>query len=249
MKKTILPLVAAVLLFACQKNDRSGAFKGPDTMIRQGKTWSSVRLDKEGVPQQLILTIDSNALRSVQSGDNQGHQHENSVIVPLHPKAVENTPFKFVMLDWVPNGHPPAGLYDSAHFDIHFYMAPQAEVMNYLDVAKLESKPASDYIPAMHIDAPGVPLMGKHWLDLTSPEFNGQLFTQTFIYGSYDGKVVFYEPMMSLNFLNTTTGLVRPLPQPAKFRTSGYYPTRMKVVKHERSTDIILEGFEFRQGS
>jgi hypothetical protein len=29
--------------------------------------------------------------------------------------------------------------------------------------------------------------MGVHWIDPKSPEFNGGKFTQTFIFGSYDG--------------------------------------------------------------
>ncbi len=47
----------------------------------------------------------------------------------------------------------------------------------------------------------GVPQMGAHWVDVTSPELNGSTFAQTFIYGSYDGQVNFYEPMITLDFL------------------------------------------------
>ncbi len=33
------------------------------------------------------------------------------------------------------------------------------------------------------------------------PEFRKQLFRKTFIYGSYDGRVIFYEPMVSMAYL------------------------------------------------
>src|SRR3954447_5500734 len=35
--------------------------------------------------------------------------------------------------------------------------------------------------------------MGNHLADPTGPEFNGERFTHTFIYGSWDDEVTFYE--------------------------------------------------------
>jgi hypothetical protein len=43
--------------------------------------------------------------------------------------------------------------------------------------------------------------MGSHFVDITSPEFNGGIFTQTFIFGSYESNVIFYEPMITLDYL------------------------------------------------
>ncbi|MCW3108253.1 MAG: hypothetical protein JWQ09_2759, partial [Segetibacter sp.] len=76
---------------------------------------------------------------------------------------------------------------------------------------------------------------------------NGQPFSQTFIYGTYDGKVTFYEPMITLAFLKSTTSFERAIPQPAKFKKAGYYPTKMRVTKHDGVTDIVLDGFVQRQ--
>jgi len=108
------------------------------------------------------------------------------------------------MLDWNPHGHPPAHIYDKPHFDLHFYMTPETEVMRYMDSTKMMINPAADYLPANYIGANPVPMMGKHWMDATSGELRGQPFTQTFLYGSYNGQVVFYEPMVTLDFLKNT---------------------------------------------
>jgi len=94
--------------------------------------------------------------------------------------------------------------------------------------------------------------MGAHWVDVTSPELNPEhpaLFTQTFIFGSYNGKVIFYEPMITHAFLKNTSEYERPIPQAAKFQKSGYYPTKMKVSKHDGVTEVILDNFVFRQQS
>ena len=119
-----------------------------------------------------------------------------------------------------------------------------------LDSAKFKNWPAPAYLPVTYFNAGGgVPKMGAHWVDLTSGEFNGKAFTETFIYGGYDGKVTFYEPMITLDFLKSSNNFERSIPQPAKFQKRGWYPTKMKIIKHDGLTDVILDGFTFREQS
>jgi hypothetical protein len=241
-------------LFSCKKEDevnRGGTFASTQVDVYHGKAWSSVKLNKEGDPEQLTLTLDDQALNTVFVGDGTpGHNHDNNIIVPLHARAKETTPFQFIMLNWNPNGHEPDHIYTLPHFDMHFYMTSQTEVMNYVDPTKLDNAPNPAYLPATYISpAPAVPMMGRHWVDVTSGEFNGQPFTETFLYGSYDGKVVFYEPMITLDFLKTQSNFQRTIPQPSKFAKTGWYPTKMKVVKHDGVTDIVLDGFVKQKAS
>ncbi len=114
---------------------------------------------------------------------------------------------------------------------------------------KLDANPSTEYLPQNYFPGPAVPKMGKHFSDLTSAEFNGQPFTQAFIYGTYNSEVTFYEPMITLDFLKSNSNFERSIPQPSKFKTAGYYPTRMRVVKHNGLTDVILDGFAKRQAS
>ena len=93
--------------------------------------------------------------------------------------------------------------------------------------------------------------MGAHWVDITSPELNQQdpkTFTQTFIYGSYDGKVIFMEPMITKIYLDTVNNFERNIPQPAKFKTTGYYPTKMKIIRNASETQVVMNEFVYRQG-
>jgi hypothetical protein len=253
MKKVIALFTIVAALVSCKKDkDNTDFFKGPESEVYHGKAWSSLKLNNDGAPEKLTLTLDAATLASVpvgEGGSTEGHTHENNILISLPGKALDVTPFKFIMLNWNPMGHEPAGVYDTAHFDMHFYLTAPSDVMNYVDMAKMENLPSTDYVPANHIAGPPVPMMGKHWIDVTSPELHGVPFTQTFLYGSYDGQVVFYEPMITLGFLKATTSFQRTIPQPSKFKVSGYYPTRMTINKEAGTTNISLEGFVYRQAS
>jgi hypothetical protein len=252
MKKILIMALAAGTFFtSCKKdNDRSGIFKGPEAEVYDGKAWTWVELNKEGNPERVAISISNAALNSVKTGDGGagGHDHHNNVVLRFHQKA-DVTLFKHVWLNWNPDGHPPVGIYNKPHFDFHYYMISSEERETHVDPVKLDAALTADYLPANHIGVDPVPTMGKHYVDVTSPELNGQPFTQTFIFGSYDSKLTFWEPMITLDFLKNTTNFERTIPQPAKFQKTGYYPTRMRVAKANGATNIILEGFVLRQAS
>jgi hypothetical protein len=101
------------------------------------------------------------------------------------------------------------------------------------------------HVPRGYMRAPGaVPRMGAHWFDPTSPEFNGKPFTTTFLYGSYDGRLTFVEPMITREFLESRPNHSEDLKLPRAYAQPGYYPTRYRVThdpaKHEYS--VVLEG-------
>jgi hypothetical protein len=82
--------------------------------------------------------------------------------------------------------------------------------------------PAPELVPAGYTKLPGaVPLMGAHWVDPTSPELNGELFTTTFLYGSWDGKPTFAEPMVTKAFMETKPDVRAPVAVPARMRLRG----------------------------
>lgn len=260
MKKIFLLSLGVTLLFSsCKKDDvpvQNNIFKGPVVQVHEGKAWTWVQLDRSGKPERLAITLTDAALNSVPvAGDGHDHDHsgDNSWTLSFHPKAGV-TPFNHVGMGWNPEGHEPEVIYGKPHFDFHFYMMTPAEVAAIppyeVDSLKFKNWPAPAYFPPAYFNpGGGVPQMGAHWVDATSGEFNGQPFTQTFIYGSYDGKVTFYEPMITLDFLKNNNNFERNIPQPAKFQKTGYYPTKMKVVRHDGVTEIILDGFVYKTQS
>ena len=251
MKKILILVAASTLVFACKKdNNKEKEYKSQQTILHGGKVWTSAKVDKDGKPLKVSIVLNDAALNSVPVGQPSDHtSHENNIIVPVSDKS--GTPFKNIMVNWNSSGHEPDGVYTMPNFDFHFYMLTKNEIMALVDDTKMnQNLPAADYVPANHISpAPGVPMMGRHWLDATSPELNGQPFSQTFIYGSYDSKIIFYEPMITLQFLKANGAFERNLPQPTRFHTSGYYPTKLKISRHDGTTEVVLEGFVYRQAS
>jgi len=169
-------------------------------------------------------------------------------IVMSYPKWVlENTNFKHFVLNWNPQGHVPAGIYDIPHFDFHFYTISNYQRQN-IKVAKAENRcfvvdhfvpvtcdiyyrsvkalPAKAF-PARHSNVGAVePGMGNHLLDLSYPEFNNGIFTHTWIFGTFDGEMILYEPMITKAYLESLTGKVCVNYVAANRNTSkGWYPT------------------------
>lgn len=250
MKKfLVLAVAASSFMFACDKdNNKDKEYNSDQATLHGGKVWTSARVDRDGKPVSVSIIVNDAALNSVPVGQPSDHMSpQNNILVPISDKS--GTPFKFAMVNWNSSGHEPDNVYTVPHFDFHFYTSNQADVMNYMDDAKLNAEPNAAYIPANHISGPGVPMMGKHYIDANTPELHGQPFTQTFLYGSYDSKVVFMEPMITLAFLKNTTTFERSVPQPTKFQQAGYYPTKMKVSRHDGVTEISLTDFVSRQAS
>ena len=148
--------------------------------------------------------------------------------LPL-PAGVSLAPFDHATLNWNAQGHPPPGIYMVPHFDFHFYMvtpAVQATVQGGPYTATL----ASTYVPQDYAPDPvAVPDMGVHWTDTQAPEFHGQPFERTFIYGSYNGALTFIEPMVTLAYLQTHPNATMTVKQPQAFQKPGEYPQSYSV--------------------
>lgn len=260
MKKVLFFAAVSLLAFSSCKKDKDEkkeekVFKSEVKTFQHGKAWTWYEEDANKNPLRLGIAIDDAAMNSLDRTDpnGPGHHHENSVSLKLHPKATAATPFQHILLDWAPKGHEP--IYGKPHFDFHYYMTGEAErlaIPVYQQAPdKFDNHPAQGYMPPTYIAIPeGVPQMGTHWVDVTSPEIGqGAPFTQTFIMGSYDGKVTFWEPMITEEFILANPTFERAIPQPAKFQKAGLYPTKMRIEKKDGVTNIILEGFVQKQAS
>jgi hypothetical protein len=176
-----------------------------------------------------------------------------------------NSPFKWLSVDWEPHGHVPEDTYGARHFDFHFYMTDIVErnsiavgpcMPGTIDCEQYKTAIKPVLPQYIHADFFNTNLafsrMGNHWADKTSPEFNGQKFTNTFILGSYDARITFYEPMLSLDYLlSKPVNDCRPIKQPSAYQQAGYYPTSYCVRYHKAQDKytISLERFVKRQAN
>lgn len=212
--RLLVLVTACFALFSCQKDvaNKSNTFYGPQVYMGNGKARSFVILSHANVPSEIGIEMTNEAFVSLPKGDG-----EFSFKLPLHQKAQAVTPFDHLEIDWNPAGHPPAP-YMVPHFDFHFYKITMAAQEAIVPGPLMEILPPTGAMPPTYIATPGgVPEMGKHWIDVTSPELNGQPFTKTFIYGSYNGQVNFDEPMVTLATLLSGKNSSSPIPQPQIF--------------------------------
>ena len=190
--------------------------------------------------------------------------HEWVIPLPSEVARRSEIPFKWVGLNWNPHGHIPPGVYDLPHFDVHFYIESIEKVFaiapgncgpEYVrcDQFKIATRP----VPAnyMHSDFKSVdavaPAMGNHLIDLTSPEFKKTKFTRSWIYGVYDGRVTFYEEMVTREYLLTRPGTCFPLKSPPDVSVKGYYPTQscIRYLPQANEYTVSMEGFVLREAS
>ena len=214
------------------------------------------------------------------------------------PQQVQNLlPFQHVGVNWNPEGHPPPFVYMVPHMDFHFYtisserrnlcvlppliddvcplegVPPIANV----DCASLEFlmvEPPADQFPPGYILVPGPaePGMGNHLIPVTSSEFQeGGSFTHTWIYGVEGGNLSFWEPMITVEYLewlaslnpneeappeDPNGGIISfadhentmvhvPIPLPSATPQGGMYPSAYKIHYHRDTSmyHILLVDF------
>ena len=215
---------------------------GEPQTLGNGKVRTYITFDakNDGTPLEVGVALTVDAMDGLpapmpMSGDHmmKGHAHGLGGDYILDLPARNPTPYKFVQLNWNPNGHEPAGVYDLPHFDFHFYTVPVAVRNSIVPTdpnfaSKAASFPAPEFRAPFYLDAATaggvtpalatVPLMGLHWLDVRSPELQMltghpdafKPFTKTFIYGSWNGDFIFDEPMITRAYIMSKRGAVDP---------------------------------------
>ncbi len=224
----LLTVTALIGLQACQEVELGNGSSvltdySPTLPVGNGVARAWISVNRNGVP-SVGINLSAEALQNLPD--------EPKDYVLILPKNKGQNFYTHVLIDWNPHGHEPEGVYDLPHFDFHFYIVSnEARIaVPPLDPPNMDLAPADKYIPPFYIELPGmVPQMGAHWVDVTSPELNGSVFTNTFLWGSYNGEFTFWEPMITREYLLTHPDKTFPISQPATFQKNGWYPMDYKV--------------------
>lgn len=262
--------VAVLLAVTISTGGAAGGYTATSVpvTIGQGQVWTFVTLDSSGRSEAVGVRFDEAVLDSLPA--------EASEYTLQFPAAATGTVFNHFAMDWNPQGHEPPGVYDAAHLDFHFYLVspeelslikgglctsaenagipnPPGMVPVTCDVLAKAMRPLPvDMLPPDFQLVPAVaPNMGNHLMDPSAPEFNGQPFTQTWIYGAYDGKITFLEPMITKAFLQTRPDVSVPLKTPQAMPEAGWYPTQYSIrfLPDETTFAITLEDFKWFEAS
>jgi hypothetical protein len=225
-------LACMVLLCACKKEDleKIDTLKGPEVNMGNGKAASWFTVNADGVPQEIGVEMNADAFAGLTQDPT--NFAASTFLLQLDQKAKQLTPFDHVVVNWNPHGHDPAGVFNIPHFDFHFYMMTETErnaIPPYMPstAALHDNLPAAGFMPSTYKPTPGgVPQMGKHWGD----EHMSMPFTHTMVYGSFNGKVNFLEPMIIKTILESGQRITTAYDQPTQFDQRGkYYPTKYNI--------------------
>ena len=251
-----LATAALAIAVACSDNagpNKAGTFYGPSASFAQGTARAWVTTDAAGLATAMGIAMTDGALNGLPATAPGPGPTALMVTLPL-PDQAKGIGFDHAELGWNPNGHEPPQLYGTPHFDLHFYMVSSATQMAILPndpqyATKAANFPTPGFVPTGYVPPPGpaatnaVPQMGLHWIDTKAPELNGQPFTKTFIFGSWDGRFIFVEPMLTKAYLDTHPNSTQALPQPANWPTAGRFPTSYSV-----NYDPTAKEFRFTLG-
>jgi hypothetical protein len=266
---TATPNAAGGALSLDRAGEQPGTHRQYGTPIKlgNGRARSYVLLNK-GVPLEVGIALDERALDGLRppmppmddmpEGGDHVHVDFDPYVVPM--PAQNPTPYKFIELDWNPAGHEPANIYTLPHFDFHFYKIEVAErdAIVPTDPAfavKSANVPAPEFMPEFAFSPPpltAVPKMGVHWVDIRSPEIqpppNNKKFTTTFLNGTYNGAVIFQEPMITREFILSKPNVTIPIPVAARVTPAGYYPSAYSITYDEQAKEhrIALTQLEWR---
>jgi hypothetical protein len=256
---------------------------GAASALGNGTVASYAEFDASGAPRAIGVVFAAGALENLPTAASGGRHcfdankdgaidpatecaawHER--VLPLASEASRRAdiPFKWALLNWNPHGHIPPGVYDTPHFDVHFYIQPIEDVfaiesgscgperVRCDQFAKARVSVTAEFMHADFKDVEAVaPAMGNHLVDLTSPEFKGVPFTRTWIYGVYDGHVTFYEEMVTLAYMKSEPGKCFPIKATPAVAQTGYYPTKscIRQSKDKAEYTVSMEEFQLRQAT
>lgn len=237
-------------------------YAGPVVAVGEGQARTWITLDSKGFPMEIAIEITEDAIKN--PGDDaemdmtdgaMEMEHGAMTMLPLHTKAKNATPFDHVGINWNPHGHPPADVFDTPHFDFHFYtisLEEQLAIPSYSAAtdALFNTYPAAEFLPANYFTPPGEDTaeaqMGKHWIPTNLGDYLP--FSKILVYGSYNGKVNFIEPMVTQAYLLQKINTSESYSQPLSVQKKGNYPTKYNVY-HDTATgktQITLSDFVSR---
>lgn len=225
--------------------------EGEPVRLGNGVARTFVRAAPDGRASAIGISFTEDALEGLPSPA-KGAAPNFPYVLPM-PQTGPRTVVDHVVVNWESLGHPPAKVYDVPHFDFHFYLVnrtfrQKVKFKSDQESASPRQQPAAGMLPAGYIVPPGTAVsgMGVHAINPASPEFKGQPFTSTFIYGYHNRQQFFLEPMASLSYLKSRPAFSAPVPRPEHYLKAGAYPSSYSVRYDEaaRRYEVSLEGLQ-----
>jgi hypothetical protein len=166
--------------------------------------------------------------------------------IPMPADARSATGVNHMTIFWEAHGHPPQPFL-TPHFDFHFYVIGDSarKGITCADSTRPAVLPRGYTLPDMDLPEIGrlpgvcVPQMGMHALVTTALE-DTVAFSGTMVMGFYQGKPIFFEPMIARAKLLERRSFSLPMASPDGLPAGVHYPTTF-----EAQYDPAMPGYRF----
>lgn len=214
-------------------SEKINDFYGPTQPMGNGVVRSVVSVDHNGDPVAVGVLFSEKALEGLSDALN--------LTLQLHSKA-EGVMVDHIDFGYNPQGHEGPG-FGVEHFDIHFYWISVEEKLSIPFSLGMADLPDESLWPEAYVaDGVSIPQMGRHWLHESS---FSSVFDETFIYGSYDSKFTFYEPMITMEYLQARDfDESYPINLLGGYEDPGYYASSYEITYDEvrKQYRVMLTG-------
>ncbi len=227
--------------------EKVNIFKGPVVEYGSGKARSWISVNGVGFPVEIGIEFTAEVLEDRSLLPNDFNQ---TMVLPLHHKAKELTPFEHIGMKYAADGHGPRWF--AEHFDLYFFTINNEERMEIPEYDPNDQNivDAFNYFPDMtkmpsdYFKFPGqlavYPMIGKHWLPVDF-QTNYIPFTSVMVLGTYAQKNVFIEPMVTVEYLLSGEEFSGNYSQPQTFEEPGNnYPTKYNIYHDDKTGKIYI---------
>jgi hypothetical protein len=236
-------MLGSTLLFSSCKKDKDNeavtTYNGPEVQVGNGVARTFATIRSTGEPKEVGVILTKEAFTGLPS---------TNTVYPLEfdTKVKESTLFDHVALGLSATGHglPPTGNI-GAHFDFRFFMTTQAERLaipapstsGFPAGGGFDVSPPAGYLPANYAMNAAVSQIGRHWGE--NVFHAGHHVDHTMILGTWNGKLTFINPIITLATLTSGQKESVAFPQPQLFERQGYYPTKYSFYKDDKDRHVV----------
>lgn len=160
-----------------------------------------------------------------------------------------NTVYSHITIRWNPRGQVKSGPFSSAHIAVDFNMISETEQGNIFtgDSSVIYKSPPQEQVPRDYKLLPnsGAANFGALFYDTTSSGVMSGNLTNEITFGFYDGKMVSFEVIFTLDYLKVVSKFVGEIKQPQVYPGPGYYPAKY-VISYEPTKNtfyVVLTEF------
>jgi hypothetical protein len=250
-------------------------FLGDRVSFFEGNMQTYLQINPDGTPFSFGITFPLKTLEDLPSKDmpndfqNCFDADENGTIFEkecvgghfrflFFPKKTIQTPIKWASISYSPVGRLPPGIFDVPLFEFRFNLrnfsennniklGPCPGLINCEDYALAAKDVPEKFLPKGYANLNIIEgKVGNFLVDTHGPEFDPKKkFRNSFIFGSFNGSISFFEVMVSQEVLKEKKSICYPIKQAEAYEELGYYPTKycIKYWEEKNQFFISLENF------